>query len=199
MIAPPVNLIDAIAVDDHIIGNLASQLTGERYRRETRLVLAFLIVTFFLLKRKSSPGLAMQNIKQMDWLCACSLILPALIPFFPGKTLPALRLALHVATLAGFSTLTVASDKAERVVVTEYMYRLLAAQQFTALSMALAPLLRYMPFRPSTDESACAGCGTLKMIMKQRLQPCNHFCCYVCTSSISKCGFCGVKVEGYAS
>jgi hypothetical protein len=194
MIAPPVNLVDAVALDDQVINSLASQLSRGAYQREVRLLLALIVTGYLLASKRQSPGQRMQNLKPMDGVCALAILLPAAAPFFPGKLIPGLRLSLHLAVLSGICRSGVAYPAAERTVVTEYMYRLLALQSFTGAISALAPLTAFL--RRSGSASGCVVCGRLAMIQPQVLRPCGHSCCYACVTQVQQsCPRCSFKLD----
>jgi len=197
MLAPAVNVLDAITMDEQIISGLASQLSSEGRRREARLALALLVVCVLIARKNPTPGQCMQNLKPRDLACALGLILPAVSPFFPGRLSEVLRLAFHLAVLAGWSRSRLADPKLDRIVVTEYMYKLLALQSLTGLFAAFSPLLALLPRRSSVNVDACAGCGSLAMIRRQKIIPCGHFYCYACLGKPRSCGVCGIRIDAY--
>lgn len=198
MFAPAVNVLDSISIDSQIVNSLAIQLSDEKTVKHARLVLACLFIAVLASRRKQSPGQAMQNLECMRWLCAVGILLPALSPFVPGKTIPVARLALHLVILAGFSGIRLDNDKSERLVITDYMYRLLGIQHLTSLMLLAAPLLGHL-LPKQTAPGACVFCGCRNMVRRQKLSPCSHYCCYVCSGNSAYCGHCGSRIESYIS
>ena len=199
MFSPAVNVLDAISIDNQIIASLAQQLSGEKsfYQKHLRLILSCLFVTLLLSQKRQSPGQKMQNLQAMQGLCAVGILLPALATYFHGKSIPLARLALHAVILGGLSKVKLASDTAERVVITDYMYRLLTMQHMTSLVLAAAPFVACFLPKKKSHENACVFCGCSNMVKRQTLQPCNHYCCYVCSSASSYCGVCRSKITAF--